>query len=196
MKSLILGLFLLPQIALAHCPNSIFFQGKEYCTMVQWSAASIPDHWNVAGGSMPSPYLIPMRTNPKKHIFSNVSFQIWEKGDASHSPVQIENLHIFPYMIMDNSMNHSTKFSNHFDKETGTYVLENIAFHQMKGCWSFRYTFTDDLRLESSEFLTGISEFVNLSKEEQSALASKCENQSTSPSHGHHNHHDHGNHEM
>ena len=194
MKILIAALLLTSTKLWAHCPNKIEVDGETYCTRAQWQAATKKVEGKFVDLDQVSPHLIPMRTAQPKWVYSNVKFMIWKDGDASHEPVKLEGLNIFPYMIMDGGHHHGASHEAIFNEEDFTYDLGSIRFHEMRGCWSFRYAFTEDENLKDSKLLLILNDFTNLTEEQKQALAEKCTTELNSGSGSKHGHAHHGHH--
>ena len=174
MKFFIALMIAIPSIASAHCPLELDIDGTTYCGDAQWlnGERKIKGQWQET--SELSPQLVAMGEIPQKWIYSKVSFVFWQKGDAHHKPVFIEDLRIFPYMHMENGHHHSTSYQEQWTDQT--YLVSAVAFQQMRGCWSFRWTTEVDDALESSQALMNIVEFENLTPQENTTMASFCEN--------------------
>lgn len=78
-------------------------------------------------------------------------------------------------MVMNNGHHHST--SHIFTKSVSNsgYILSAVAFMEMPGCWSLRWSIFDEEDLNSSQHLTAITDYTNLSEDQNSDLASSCE---------------------
>lgn len=154
-------LIVLPGFASASCPNEVFSGDKNFCVGIEWDYGEIKVRGEFESTETLTPYLIPMGEVPQKWVYSKAYIIVWEKGDLKRTPVEIENFRIFPYMHMANGHHHSTGYNFFFDPTGRTYVFRRVAFLNMRGRWSLRWT-TDSKDLkETSHLLTEISEFQN-----------------------------------
>jgi hypothetical protein len=141
--------FLFSHLAFAHCPLEIQVSPTEiFCADLKWSP--------------PSPVLIKSGTPPPLWIRSNATVQVWKKGDATHVPQVIPNFRIFPYMHMTSGHHHSASYTFVLDENTSTYEIKNLAFTEMPGYWSLRWTTDSTDSFETSQLLLIITSYTNI----------------------------------
>ncbi len=184
MSKLFLFFFLSPMIAWAHCPFGLKYDGKDYCLDLEW----LPAESQITTTAL-SPHLNPMGEIPQKWVYSQFETFVWEKGDKKHTPVLIPDFRIFPYMFMDSGHHHGASYEFQTDDSNSSYLLKRVAFQEMPGCWTLRWTTHSSDSLEDSQPLAKITDFVNLSEEGVSAQVDSCSNVDENPSGGGHQHH-------
>jgi hypothetical protein len=173
----------------AHCPWPVQVNDQAYCVDVIWHFGEQKLQGQFSGSEMPSPHLVPMSEIPQGWIFSRASLYIWEQGDPLHQPVEIENFRVFPYMFMENGHHHSTGYEFAYDSSQEQYWIQRMAFQQMRGCWSLRWTTEPQDELETSQTLLNIIQFANLDEAQWQQQMAWCEAVGERPEgHGGHSH--------
>lgn len=80
-----------------------------------------------------------MRAHSGKPKASTLEVGFWERGDSSHTALEIDGLKIYPWMIMDNGMEHGSRAETlTYDSSRGVYVVSNLYFSRMMGFWEIR----------------------------------------------------------
>ena len=190
MKYLIFIALVLPSLAKAHCPMPIDLESGSYCADILWDTGEKKLKGEFKPVKTLSPYLVPPGTIPQRWIYSRATIQIWQKGDASHTPVMIPDFRIFPWMHMASGHNHSAGYNFFEDTDTQSYRLQELAFQQMVGCWTLRWTTAGKDEEESSQMLTTVLDYTNLKPAENTEQEVLCDDLAGSPGHGggHHEH--------
>lgn len=143
-KNLIRFLFILiltslmSKMVFAHCPYEFQNEDQSYCLDVLWLNADSRQGPQFVESEFLSPYLNSMQTPSRDRLFSKAEISIWTKGDSSHTPVEIEGLEIYPYMVMKDGHHHGTKSVFEYNSIFQVYTLSQINFQDMPGCWSLR----------------------------------------------------------
>lgn len=192
MKTLIIIFALFPAMALAHCPIPLAVHGQSYCADVQWLNGDRKVQGEFESVEHLSPHLVQRGEIPQRWVYSKAEIQIWQKGDRAHRPQKIEGFRIFPYMHMQNGHHHSTSYDFQWDPNTETYLVSGVAFQEMAGCWSFRWTTSQEDRLVSSQFLMNVLDYSNASDAKNHEMAEHCANAGSGEDHG--EDHDHSHH--
>lgn len=184
--------------AFAHCPIEIEAQGEQYCMNYEWLNTDKKVQGNFVETENESPYLVASNELPPKWLFSKLEVKTWKKGDSNHIPVEIKDFVVFPYMTMEMDHNHSTLFD--FSYDSTSYILSQVRFQDMKGCWSLRWSTSDKLDVDSSksvfansQWFTNVTEYTNSSEDKILSIEEMCSkvgNGSGSDDGGGH-HHDH-----
>jgi hypothetical protein len=182
----------LPNISFAHCPIALDVNGEQYCTSLNWLNGDKKIKGQLEETAVLSPYLIPSGEIPQKWIYAKAEFLIWKNGDSTHTAQTPEGLRIFPYMTMADGHHHSTSYEFNFDNANQRYVVAATALQSMPGCWSFRWT-TDDMDdLATSQHLTNVSNYTNLSPTDNATMNDFCtavsDGSNDSENNGHHHH--------
>jgi hypothetical protein len=76
---------------------------------------------------------------------------------------------------MNNGHHHSTSYKFLYNSESGTYLLRAVGFKEMPGCWSLRWTTSENDNLTSSQFLTEVIHFKNLTNQKMEQIKAYCE---------------------
>lgn len=164
MKQIVIFLTMigLNQISWAHCPLEIKTNGTTYCTDIEWQLAEKKINGEFLESTEQSPVLIASGTIPPLWLFSKARFSFWKQGDAKHVPQEIPGIRIFPYMQMTSGHHHSTAYEFLFDSTTTSYQVKNMAFTEMEGCWSLRWTTESQDDLSTSTTLLAVTAFTNI----------------------------------
>jgi hypothetical protein len=173
------------EMAFGHCPLEVKIDSNTYCTDVEWLSSQQKINGAFTDSAELSPILILAGTIPPLWLHSTANFVFWKKGDAQHVPQEISGLRIFPYMHMSNGHHHSTAYEFSFNSTAGAYQLAKVAFTEMKGCWSLRWTTDTTDSLEASQLLLNVTAFTNVPND----LAASCEgDEGSGDEHEHHSH--------
>lgn len=177
MKIIIALLVLVPSLSYAVCPIAINVNGQEYCTEVQWQKGERQIRGKSQISEQYSPHMIvrSLGQTPLLWVYSGARFQFWKKEDTRQQPQFIENLIIFPFMRMKNGHHHSTASDFYWDEPSAAYEVKGIAFYEMDGCWSLRWTLGDPNDIEHSGLLLNVFTFKNLSDEQNQLVAKFCQ---------------------
>ncbi|MCJ8275330.1 MAG: hypothetical protein MJK18_00705 [Bdellovibrionales bacterium] len=198
MHKLILTFLFSTSIASAHCPVEMETQHGIYCADLSWNSGQS----KVGGNFVDIDEVSPLLSNnpiPQKWLYSSLSLYIWEKGDSSHTLVELNDLNLFPYMEMAMNHSHSASHKFEYDEVTGSYRLSQWRMQEMSGCWSLRWTQDTSMDIDDSssvlsqsQLLTNVTGYTNVSEEKNETMASFCTNGGGSGEHGsHHDHHHH-----
>ncbi len=189
MKQLLITLLTIGAAAstYAHCPLELSIQGETYCTDLEWQMAQKKTNGTYVETEELSPSLIKKGTIPPLWLYSQAQMMLWKKGDPQHTPQTVPGFRVFPYMHMSNGHHHSTAYNFSLDSETLWYSISKIAFVEMPGCWSLRWTTDSVDSLEKSQTLLEIASFTN-SEENASITCKNNENQTDGGGHEHHTH--------
>lgn len=165
-----LFILLLQSFSYADCPQStLIIDNQEYCAEVSWQNTDKKLNGEFYSTQVPSPYLNPRSAVPQNWHYSKLEVQIWESSDRNKQPVYFENLTIKPYMYMKNGHHHSTSYQYNFSD--GLYKLSNIAFHEMMGCWTLNWEYSN---LQQGVLLK-IYNFNNLSESDKQTYKNFCD---------------------
>lgn len=175
MKSFFLLLLLVPSFSYAHCPISFEVEGVSYCTDIEWLNGDYKVQGSLVPSSQMSPHLIAAGEVPQKWIYSRARFPLWLEGDRTHAPQMIAGLRVFPYMVMENGHHHSTSHEFEWNDGKQVYELTGVAFQEMPGCWSLRWTVAAAGSHENSHQLISISNFQNSPASPSHTLSQTCE---------------------
>lgn len=138
-KMIVLFLTMMSMAATAHCPNEFNYSDKELCYSYEWLSGP---H---LGGGHGRGHGHHHGHGMKKPMSSELSVAFWIKGDSTHAPVEIEGLRIYPWMIMDNGMEHGSRPETiKFDANNGVYLVSNIFLMKMMGYWEMRLAIPSD----------------------------------------------------
>lgn len=161
------------QILLPHAETS-------YCLSLIWQEA---DYWRqdspISSGEQ-SPQWVVARTPSAKKLYSVATVKIWLAQDPEQSSVKIENFTVFPYMAMMNGHHHGTSYRWEWIEAQKVYVLSKVVFAEMPGCWSLRWTFDPEGLWEDSFELLQITQYANLSEQENRQVKGYCDRFSSS----------------
>jgi hypothetical protein len=149
-------------ICYAHCPLNLMSNGTTYCTEIDWQPAEQKINGEFLESTTLSPILIAAGTVPPLWLFSKARFSFWKLGDATHTPQEVPGLRIFPYMHMNGGHHHSTAYEFSFDSGTTSYQVKNMAFTEMDGCWSLRWTTESQDDSSASTELLAVTVFTNV----------------------------------
>ena len=69
---------------------------------------------------------------------------------------------------------HGTGYDFMWDDDLDHYVLSEVQFLEMEGCWSLRWTFADFDSLDNSQEIIRIMRFNNLNEDENLLIMSYC----------------------
>jgi len=125
MKNLILLITLLVSsstLADASCP--ILLESIDTCAEVMWTDGP---HLNARG--------------QRKFSTAHVSF--FQNGDETKTPVIVEGINIYPWMIMP-SMEHGTRPVTQKLMSDNTYMVSKILLKKMHGHWEIRFKLGSD----------------------------------------------------
>lgn len=138
MKKLIaLTIALFSLNAFSHCPNEIVLEQGELCFNYTWTNGP---HLNGAHGGGHHH----MMKNSGRPMASTLEVAFWKHGDSTHAPVQIEGLRIYPWMIMNNGMEHGSRPETlTYDSARGIYIVSDLYFSKMMGYWEVRFAVLD-----------------------------------------------------
>ncbi len=194
MKYLLFLLVIIPGLAQAHCPYEVNIKDQSYCIDILWDQGEKKVKGQFESVETLSPVLIAMGEVPQKWIYSKAIITTWLKGDSKHTPVEIPHFRVFPYMHMNNGHHHSTGYEFLYDSLESVYVVQRIAFQQMPGCWSLRWTTDTKDQKNSSHLITNLSHFTNLEAHQIEEQISFCQNLTQTEldngeSESHHDHH-------
>ena len=168
--------FISPQAEAQACPHMIFWKEQSYCYQYQWLPAWRKDpagQW--IPSQHPSPQEIPHRSHPQTWLYSNLQIRFWRAEDPGKNGLELEDLQIFPYMYMDSGHHHGAYHEIFFDIESQSYQINEIRFHEMRGCWMIRYNPSQDRQgLENSQLLLPVYRFENLSDADNQAREQIC----------------------
>lgn len=133
MKKIMLSLLLsLSLSAFAHCPNELIVGEKEVCFTYEWVDGPF-----LNGGSHHH-----MAKSSGKPRPSTLEVRFWDHNDSSHSSIQLDGLIVYPWMIMNNGMEHGARpVTLTYDGARGAYTVSNIYFSKMMGYWEMRLAF-------------------------------------------------------
>lgn len=145
----------------AHCPLELNIKEETYCTDIEWQMAQKKTNGMYVETEELSPSLIKKGTTPPLWFYSQAQMMLWKKGDPQHTPQTVPGFRVFPYMHMSNGHHHSTAYDFSLDSETLWYSISKIAFVEMPGCWSLRWTTDSVDSLETSMILMDITSFAN-----------------------------------
>lgn len=164
MKLLISLLILLPSASFADCPYLVIAEGEDYCVDLRWDYGAKKVKGQFEETAEQTPYLNPMGTVPQKWIYSKALITTWKKSDVDQKFATVPGFRIFPYMYMQNGHSHSAGYEFFLDAADSVYVFERMAFQQMPGCWTLRWTTDPEDLEESSQFLLNMTDFANLNE--------------------------------
>ena len=199
MRYLFVFLFSLPSLSDADCPYQVSSNGEAYCLDIEWKQGEVKTRGEFEGTDIESPYLVPQEEIPQRWIYSKAEIITWKKSDSSQAPVEVPNFEIFPYMHMQNGHHHSTGYEFAYDSMNQRYVLSQVKFQSMPGCWSLRWT-TSPENMHSPEnmqeislHLMNVTNFTNLDPEQRDDQIEFCQNidEDFDPVHDHIHGHDH-----
>jgi len=142
-KMIMLFSLFLSSMAMADCQNTFIDGQKELCYEYQWVSGP---HLNGGHGHHGH-----QMKRPAKPLASSVRVLFWKKSDIDQNPVQVEGLRIYPWMIMDNGMEHGTRPETLRFQE-GYYYVEGIYLMKMMGYWEMRLTIPADYNDFNPEF--------------------------------------------
>lgn len=191
MKHIFLALILIPSATYAHCPIALEINGEPYCTNINWLSSDSKVQGQYQESQLPSPQLIASGEIPQKWAYSKGEFLVWKKGDPKHTPQAPEGFRIFPYMVMENGMHHSAGYNFLWNEDSETFVVQHLALQSMKGCWSLRWTTSTTDDFTTSQHLTHILGYANLSSADNAVMKNYCDTLTTdapSENNGHHHH--------
>ena len=194
MRTLLLFLFSLPMLAQAHCPYEVSYSNEAYCLDLEWDFGERKIKGEFKPTNTVTPYLIPHKEIPQRWIYSTAYLIVWKKGDKNHKPVEIPNFRVFPYMHMENGHHHSAGYDFLYDEAEEAYLFRRVAFQQMKGCWSLRWTTADKDLMASSKELLQITEFTNIDEQQKEKMVSFCRTNNSESEHSQHHGHNHAHH--
>lgn len=161
MKKILLTITLLiSSYSFAHCPSKISYEGDTYCADLKWQNTERKVRGLFVETDKLSPVLIPMREVTPEWEYSTALISVWKKADRDHVPVFLNGLRFFPYMNMVSGHHHSGAYELMLTNED--YVLSQMAFHQMPGCWSVRWTFNVEDGMSDSAVLSKVMSYENV----------------------------------
>jgi hypothetical protein len=184
--------FFLIQKSWGSCNQELVYGNDTYCVTINWLSTQQKMNGVLQPTQEMSPYLNKQGTRPSQWHLSNVSLQIWKKGDSQQQPVQIQGLRIFPYMHMLGGMHHGASYQFSWNETLKSYRVFGFSMTQMKGCWSLRWTVEASDDFATSQKLIDITNYSNNNDVENfdaETLCSLCAQDSQSTSEGHLSHH-------
>ena len=153
------------------CETSFLWNNEIYCLQIEWLPAEKRTPKGLEETDHLSPIANPENPSPiYKTLFSKAHITLEKSGE----PALIEGFNAKLFMSMLNGMHHSgpSKFE---ELETG-YLLSEMNFTQMKGCWSV------ELYIDSEKLGTvNVTGYSNLSQTENIELLMFCDVCSSAP---------------
>lgn len=160
----------------SECPLQITTEEESYCASLTWEKATLKKRSNFEGTRSLSPQYIRSRTPGSRWLYSNAKIKIWLASDNSQSSVYMgEEFKIFPFMEMLNGHGHADNHHFYWDKENLQYKVEQVALHQMEGCWSLRWSDKDKSSARDSHLLFKITDYQDLNPAEKLEVINYCE---------------------
>ena len=175
MKWFLLTTLLLPFIAQADCSNQIEVDGNLYCVELSWLSAQSKSRGEFLDLDEPSPQLVAMREVPQWWRYSVAAIKLRSVEDKDEERVHLEGFRVFPYMHMQGGHHHGAAHSFEFDEDSELYLFSGVAFREMPGCWSLRWTAFEADDEEQSEQLFVVDSYANLSAAENERVVELCE---------------------
>jgi hypothetical protein len=170
---MILGLLAF-SAANAHCPKSFLHQSESYCLNFEWQKAELRPQGQFVESQELSPILNFMAVPSQQRLFSKANIAVWKEGDSEHKPVYLEDLQVYPFMVMANGHSHGARSNFYYDDQQQVYVLAEMSFQEMNGgCWQIRFKSEKN----AEQILSNIEVFTNLTADEnynQSLMCSIC----------------------
>ncbi len=186
-------LIFLPTLSYAHCPIPFETDNQSFCAEIEWLSGERKVQGQFESVNYKSPQLNLRGEIPQKWVYSKMNIHVWEKGDHSHVPKFLKDFRVFPYMFMENGHHHSASYDFRWDSDEQVYILKGIGFQEMNGCWSLRWTTSEQDQLSSSHIFQTVDRFENLNERENDLIVKACQSLGESDSgHGHGNGHNHG----
>jgi hypothetical protein len=146
------------------CETSIIIENQKYCIDIEWLNAesceqkSVSENLDCKKTDFLSPYLVPMGSRLK--IYSKVKIKIWKQNDKDKKSLIHAKFNPFPYMIMYPSMHHGGYHQIDIDYDDNSYIISQIRFFEMSGCWQLRWSEIPDL--DEKDQLNNSKEFINI----------------------------------
>ncbi|OUR98521.1 hypothetical protein A9Q84_03670 [Halobacteriovorax marinus] len=127
-------LLVLTQVSMADC--QVLLNKVNTCVDYKWTSG---------------PYL----NSRGQRNFSELEVKFFMKDDASESPIKIDGIKVYPWMIMA-GMQHGTRPVQTTALTNGSYLVSEIFLRKMMGHWEIRFgEDSDDFDPQNDDHILG-----------------------------------------